>query len=88
MTPDFEWLYKLQKIREKVHEVSDVPMLHINEQEAKKALRLKIERLEEENFRQKALIKKQAQKIFENELLLKQVDLIANPLAKLTKRKP
>ena len=47
MMPDLEWLSKIDLIREKVHEASGVPMLHVNEQEAGKLL----ERLQEEQDR-------------------------------------
>ena len=36
--PDLEWLSKFDSIREKVHKAAGVPLLHINEQEAKKLL--------------------------------------------------
>ena len=36
--PDLEWLSKLDTIRERVHLASGVPLLHINEIEAKKLL--------------------------------------------------
>ena len=36
--PDCKWLSQLDKIRERVHEASGVPMLHINEHEAEKLL--------------------------------------------------
>ena len=35
---DLSWLYKLESIREKIHENAKVPMLHVNEAEAKKML--------------------------------------------------
>ena len=35
---DLKWLSKFDSIRKKVHEASGVPLLHINEQEAKKLL--------------------------------------------------
>ena len=38
LMPDLKWLSKFDSIRKKVHEASGVPMLHINEQEAKKLL--------------------------------------------------
>ena len=47
MMPDLEWLSKIDLIREKVHEASGVPMLHVNEQEAGKLL----ERLQQEQDR-------------------------------------
>ena len=36
--PNLSWLFELGGIREKVHEASSVPLLHINELEAKKLL--------------------------------------------------
>ena len=36
--PDCEWLSQLDKIRERVHKASKVPMLHINEHGAEKML--------------------------------------------------
>ena len=51
MSPDFEWLYKFETIRKRVHEASDVPLLHINDREAKKALISENERLRKENLR-------------------------------------
>ena len=39
MTHDLEWLFKLESVRKRVHEVSEVPMLHINEHEAKRLLK-------------------------------------------------
>ena len=44
LMPDLKWLSQLEKIRERVHKASGVPMLHINEHEAKKLL----ERLHQE----------------------------------------
>ena len=38
MMPKCKWLLHLDKIRERVHEASKVPMLHINEHEAEKLL--------------------------------------------------
>ena len=38
LKPDLKWLSKLDFIRRKVHEAAGVPMLHKNEQEAKKML--------------------------------------------------
>ena len=35
---DLSWLYKLDLIREKVHDGAKVPMLHKNESEAKRML--------------------------------------------------
>ena len=35
---ELSWLYKLESIREKIHENANVPMLHVNEEEAKKML--------------------------------------------------
>ena len=35
---DLKWLSKFDSIRRKVHEAAGVPMLHKNEQEAKKML--------------------------------------------------
>ena len=35
---DFVWLFKFDTIRAKIHELANVEMLHINEQEAEKLL--------------------------------------------------
>ena len=53
LMPDLKWLSKFDSIRKKVHEASGVPLLHINEQEAKKLL----ERLqkEQDKVREQAL---------------------------------
>ena len=47
LMPDLEWLSKFDSIREKVHKAAGVPLLHINEQEAKKLL----DRLQKEQDR-------------------------------------
>ena len=35
---ELSWLYKLEAIREKIHQNANIPMLHVNEAEAKKML--------------------------------------------------
>ena len=38
MTPGFSWLFKLDGVRKRVHKAAGVPMLHVNEQEARRHL--------------------------------------------------
>ena len=78
MSPDFGWFSNLEKIRNRVHEASAVPMLHVNEEEAKKkALRLEIQRLRYENVRLLALTEKQAKMMYEDKKLFKKLDSVA-----------
>ena len=35
---ELSWLFKLEEIRKKIHENANIPMLHVNEEEAKKML--------------------------------------------------
>ena len=42
-TSDLAWLFKIETIRDKVHETAGVPMLHVSEAEAQRLL-LRIQR--------------------------------------------
>ena len=53
LTKEFEWLFTLETIRQRVHEAAGVPQLHVNEHEARRLL----ERLqsEQDKIREQAI---------------------------------
>ena len=56
-SPEIEWLFSFDTIREKIHEISNIEMLHINENEAQKLFnRLK---RQQQMMREKAMKEEQ-----------------------------